>query len=500
MKIALVHPPEPIKSIASAVTQHPINLASLAAWLLRDGHDVRIWDYGVDPYDDEAFLARVAGYAPDLVGFSCMTPLIKNGGRMAARLKERFPGVHTVVGGPHVSAIPEPTLHEFPGFDLGVIGEGEATIAEVAAQLAAKGDVAGVAGTVHRCAPGGAIVVEAPRALIGDLDTLPYPARHLIDFKKYEAYSSSPGVHGKDLRITQMFTSRGCPVKCIFCASHVTHRNKVRFRSAAHVLGEVRECVEKYGIQHFTIDDDTFTYGKKRLLEVCEGLREIGIAWDCDSRVDSVSPEILRTMAASGCKKIAFGVESGSPRVLELIQKRITVERVEDAFRWANEAGLITSAFIMIGSHPDESPEDVEQTYRLIKRIRPDYVLVYVAVPYPGTALHAIMRERGLIATEDWNEYDIVRTVPKWRTTHFGPDALVANQKRMYRRIYFHPWFIWRKLASIHSLSDLAYFVEATKAFVRYIFLEKRKARAALSAARESAAPAAVPAVERERP
>ena len=475
MKTVLVHPPEPIASIASQVTQHPINLASLAAWLIRDGHEVAIWDYGVQPYDDRGFVERIRREAPDVIGFSCMTPLIKTGGRLAALVKQHFPDIVTVVGGPHVSAIPLDTMNEFPGFDVGVIGEGEETLSELMVALDRQGHAGGVLGTVHRATKSGEPIVEDQRALIGDLDRLPIPARHLLDFPAYIPFSSTPGVHSKNLKLTQLFTSRGCPVKCIFCASHVTHRNKVRFRSAEHVLAEVRDCVERYGIQHFTIDDDTFTYGRKRLFEVCDGLRELGVSWDCDSRVDSVNPEILDYMKKAGCKKIAFGVESGSPAIQVLIKKRITNEKIERAFRWASDVKMITSAFVMICSHPDEDVADLEQTYKLMARIKPDYVLVYVAIPYPGTELRQIMLDREYIFSEDWDEYEIVRTQPKWRTKHFEPDQLVALQKRMYRRIYFHPWFIWKKLAAIRSADDLAYFWEATKAFVSYIFLQRGK-------------------------
>lgn len=473
MKIALIHPPEPITSIASEIVQHPINLASLAAWLLREGHDVQIWDYGVDPYTDNALYERIKKYSPGLIGFSCMTPLVKTGGRMAAMVKEKYPDIYTVVGGPHVSAIPLKTLEEFPGFDIGVVGEGEITLLELVESLEKNSHIIGVEGTAHRFGKGGELVLEPLRSLIGDLDRMPNPARHLFDFKTYETYSSTPGVTGKNIRVTQLFTSRGCPVKCIFCASSVTHRNKVRFRSAEHVIAEVKECVDKYGVQHFTIDDDTFTFGKKRLYEICDGLREFGVSWDCDSRVDSINPEILDYMAKSGCKKIAFGVESGSPRILELVKKRITLEKIEQAFSWAHKADMITSAFLMICSHPDETLEELDLSYKLMLRIKPDYVLVYVAVPYPGTELFEIMQERGYIFTEDWDQFDIVRTEPKWRTKNFTSEELVSQQKRMYRRIYFNPWFIWRKLISINSIDDLRYFFEAAKAFVNFVFLKR---------------------------
>jgi radical SAM superfamily enzyme YgiQ (UPF0313 family) len=227
-------------------------------------------------------------------------------------------------------------------------------------------------------------------------------------------------------------------------------------------------------VDHFTIDDDTFTYGRERLTEICRGLREIGVSWDCDSRVNNVDEELLRLMAASGCVKIAFGVESGSPRMLELVRKRITIEQIENAFRASRRAGILTSAFIMIGSHPSETPEEFEQTFRLMLRIKPDFVMVYVAVPYPGTDLHRAMAEEGLIESEDWDEYDIVRGEPVWHTHHFSSADLIRLQRGMYRRIYLRPGFVWRKLKLLRSMDDLRYFAGAFGKFIKYIFGKRR--------------------------
>jgi len=474
MKLALVRPPEPMLSIASEVCQHPINLAQLAAYVReRLGVEVEIWDYGVGRYRPEHLRAQLARFAPEAVGFTAMTPIVKSAARLAQVVKEANRDTVTVVGGPHLSAIPERTLAEFPAFDVGVIGEGEQALADIC-QAIQRGDGTprGLAGTVYR--ENGEIKLGPQREMLANLDALPFPARDLIDFSLYQG-SSSPGLSSKLRNITELFTSRGCPVHCFFCGSYVTHRGKVRFRSARHVLDEVRECVERYGVDHFTIDDDTFTYGRERLTEICRGLREIGVSWDCDSRVNNVDEDLLRLMAESGCVKIAFGVESGSPRMLELVRKRITIEQIENAFRASRRAGILTSAFIMIGSHPSETPEEFEQTFRLMLRIKPDFVMVYVAVPYPGTDLNRAMAEDGLIESEDWDEYDIVRGEPVWHTHHFSSADLIRLQRGMYRRIYLRPGFVWRKLKLLRSMDDLRYLAGAFGKFIKYIFGKRRE-------------------------
>ena len=471
MKFAIVHPPEPVPSIASEVTQHPINLAFLAAYIKPLGIETQIWDYGVEKYTDQKFISRLQSFSPDIIGFSCVTPLIKTGAAMAGLVKKTLPNTLNIVGGPHVSAIPEKTLEEFPSFDMGVVGEGEVTLYEIL-RLHQKGAAAeNIDGTVFR--KDGKIVLANLRCLIQDLDDLPLPARELIDFSKYLG-SSSPGLSTKTHNITELFTSRGCPVWCIFCGSHITHRGKVRFRSSDHVLNEVRQCIDRFDIDHFTIDDDTFTFGKKRLLEICNGLGELPVTWDCDSRVDSIDPDAVKQMAKSGCIKIAFGVESGSEKILKLIKKRITREQIENAFRWAKDAGIMTSGFLMIGSHPTETREDLDRTLRFMKQIKPDFLMVYCAVPFPGTELNRIMAENNLILSHDWDEYDIVRSRPVWKTFNFSPEELVIQQQRLYRSFYLRPGYVAKKLLDLRSWDDFKYLFDSGASFLRYIFSKSR--------------------------
>jgi len=474
MRLLLIQPPEPMKSIASEVCQHPINLAQLAAFVReRRGIEVQIRDYHVRPYSPDDLRETLRRLQPEIVGLTAMTPQVKTAAKLAGLIKETAPDILTVLGGPHLSAIPERAMAEFPDFDLGVVGEGELTLNEIceAVQRGVRFP-RGLPGTVYRA--DGEIRRGAERPLIANLDDLPYPARDLLDFTLYRG-SSSPGLSSKLRNITELFTSRGCPVHCFFCGSHITHRNKVRFRSAAHVLDEVRECVARYGVDHFTIDDDTFTFGRERLHEICRGLGRAGVSWDCDSRVSNVDEALLRMMAANGCKKIAFGVESGSPRVLAAVRKRITVEQIETAFRAARLAKILSSAFIMIGSHHSETYAEVEQTFRLMLRLKPDFVMVYIAVPYPGTDLYQEMKAEGLIDSEDWDEFDIVRGEPVWRTRCFGPADLIRLQRNMYRRVYLRPGFILRKVTMVRSADDLRYFVDAFGKFIKYIFGKRRE-------------------------
>ena len=453
------------------MVQHPINLLSLAAAVREAGHQPVVWDFEVEPFSEKIVKQRAAALQPGLVGLTGLTANIKIGARILGWIKEAAPGAFTVVGGPHGSALPERTLAEFPSIDAVVVGEGELTWVELAGRLERGESLAGTAGLCRR--EGETIVLEAPRERIRDLDTLPLPARDLIDMSRYKG-ASSPGLDAVLHRSTEIFSSRGCPEDCIFCAAKVTFGRAIHFRSAAHVLAEVDECMTRYGFRHFTMEDDTFTYRPTRLTELCRGLRERGVTWDCDTRVNVVTPEMLQMMKDSGCQKVAFGVESGSPRILTAIRKDIDVDQVRRAFRAAREIGLITTAFFIIGGHPSETAEDLEASVRLMHEIDPDLMAASIAVPFPGTELEKIMSERGLIQSQQWEKYTHVHSVPCWRTEHFSPDELVRLQVSIFRRFFFRPHFVVKTFKKALSWQGLRYYSRSTWQIIRYLFIEGR--------------------------
>ena len=471
MIVLHIRPPKIMGALERSMVQHPINLLSLAAAVRAAGHEPHVWDFEVEPFSEKIVRERATALRPGLVGVTGMTANIRVGAQVLGWIKEAAPGAFAVVGGPHGSALPEQTLREFPTIDAVVVGEGEPTWVELAGRLSRGEPLAGLAGLVWR--DGDRIVLEPRREMIRDLDSLPLPARDLIDLSRYTG-ASSPGLDATLHRSTEIFSSRGCPENCIFCAAKVTFGRAIRFRSAAHVLAEVDECVAKYGYRHFTMEDDTFTYRPTRLAELCRGLQERGVTWDCDTRVNIVTPEMLQMMKDSGCQKVAFGVESGSPRILTAIRKDINLDQVRKAFRAAHEVGLITTAFFIIGGHPSETAEDLEQSVRLMREIDPDLMAASIAVPFPGTELEKIMREKGLIESQQWEKYTHIHSVPCWRTEHFGPEELVKLQNRIFRRFFFRPHFVRKTMKKALSWQGLRYYSRSTWQIVRYLFIEGR--------------------------
>src|SRR3989344_3609325 len=321
MKIALIIPPSSLSKLEDVSTHYPMNLGLIAACLIEKNIEVQMWDYNVEAFTENSFFKRVKEYSPDLIGFSCMTLNIKIGNHLAMLAKKASKDIFAVVAGAHSTALPVQTLEEFPFYDVVILGDGEETIIDICNRLKEKTSLSGVLGICHKL--NGKIIIEKPRLLIDDLDKLPFPKRDLGKKELYVRSHVSRGVSRKFLNVMEILISRGCPYECIFCATHLTYKRRVRFRSLDNVFGEIKIGIEKYGINHVEILDDTFTLHKGMVKEFCKRIKKLGISWSCETRVDQVDQEMLNDMADSGVHKISFCVESGSQRIMNLIKKQI---------------------------------------------------------------------------------------------------------------------------------------------------------------------------------
>jgi len=400
MRIALVKPPV---TYADWYKRPVLGLTYIAACIEQKGFGCRIFDAYFHSWSGEELLERVLEYEPDVVGFTAMTHEIKQAGSLAASLKKRSKVV-TVVGGCHVTALPERTLEEFPGFDYGVSGEGERTFLELLQYLGADRatEPVGVPGLVFRS---NGVRANGPRAPMtsAELNALPIPAFH-------DYYSDDP--HALATREAEyvLVSGRGCPFGCSFCMRVLGQ--KVRRRSADSVCREMESAIAEYGAHTFDFEDDVMLIDNEDTRELLHRMIDIGIPgrarWSGMIHAAFVKPELVELAKRAGCYRMWMGVESGDDEILRKIHKNITVEQVRKAVRVVKQAGIQLGTFFILG-HPGETGETVRKTIDLMVELNADAVAVGLMVPYPGTEIYE-MASRGecgyRLLTDDWSEYD----------------------------------------------------------------------------------------------
>lgn len=464
-KIILINPPRQGKRPYFLSLQMPLNIAYIAAYLRERGFEVEIWDFEVEEFCRDIFIERLKVKKPKIAGFTCFTPTVLSAHYLAGLVKKTNSEVITVLGGVHASAVPYRTMEEFENFDYLVIGEGEETFFEFCRDIRDNKHTSNIKGLLSR-----ENNYFEPRPLIEDIDKIPPPARDLLKFELYKG-AAHKGFSRSCLNIIEIFTARGCPYECIFCASCVTLGRKVRFRSIDNICREISDCIEKYNTKHVTFLDDTFTLDAKRVRQLCAYLKKNKLTWNCTgTRVNTVDKELLSEMAESGCIGLAFGVESGSQEILDLIKKKIDLPQVKNAFKWAREAGIRSiEADFMIGAHPDETENDLNLTRKLIKDLSPDILSVAYIVPYPGTEANEIMKARGFLPkAENWNDFVLFgQGFPSWRTENYSSQDLFKLQRKILREYYFTPAYIMGRLKKIKTLREFFYWGRAACEFLK---------------------------------
>ena len=421
-----------------------LGLAYVAAYLEQHGYEAAIIDCTAERIPVARVTERLAEFRlnpPRFVGLTATTPLIDNALAIAAVSRQVFPDAKIVLGGVHPTVEPDSTLGS-DCVDYVVRDEGELTALELVSGRA----IDEIDGLSFRS--DGRTLHNPDRALISDLDAMPPPAYHLLPMTRYFPALGSY----RQLPAMSVFATRGCPGRCTFC--HRTFRGKVRHRSAASVVKEIRMLKNDYGIREIAFYDDTFTLSGRMVRELCDMLirDRLGVTWSCFTRADRVDEELLRRMKDAGCHLLLIGVESADETILKNLKKNVSLEQARDVVRTARSVGIETRASFLLGS-PGETEETIRKTIDFAITLDPDQVQFNITTAYPGTELYEWAKNNGYLCCNDWSRYNMSDI--NMRLPSVDHETLRNYYRESHRRFYFRARVICRRLARIRSATQL---------------------------------------------
>ncbi|HYA77191.1 MAG TPA: radical SAM protein [Verrucomicrobiae bacterium] len=434
--VTLVNPAPPVGERWHTREMHMpfalIGLGYLAAVLEKNQYQVDVIDCQVLKLSLEDFRSEISKRQPNIVGVTSSTLSYKTALKLIKIAKEACPNCITIAGGPHVTFWDDKALQECPELDIVVRGEGENTLLELVQRIEAGKSYDDVIGTT--CRKDGKIVKNPDRPYIQDLDSLPFPARHLWPIARIRKYED----------IFYMMSSRGCVYWCEFCSTVRMHGRKFRMRSPKNVVDELEFINKTYGGAQVTFADDVFTLDKARTEEICKEIinRKLKIKWSCGTRVDMITKELLFKMKDAGCVAVWFGVESSSQQVLNDMRKGITTEQTIRVFSWLREAGMMPVPNVVLG-FPGETKESAWKTIKFVEKISPDNICCYdAATPFPGTPMYELAKKEGWLKITDFDKYDI--TTPIFETPWLSMKDLKEIREQAFRHFYLRPTYILR--------------------------------------------------------
>lgn len=430
--VIFVRPPNLQQSAAwkkQGVVRCPLSLAMLAAYVRENGpFACGLVDFDeLDPVSIDHMAKTILRDKPQYVCLTTLTPRFPTAVQIARQIKTYSPATVTIVGGPHVTGLPEHSL--FDGFDYGIAGEGEQALLELLTALENDKPVENIQNLIYRGENG--ITVNRQRAFIADLDSLPRPAWDLMNIEAYKDPTYFPDSH------VAIYTTRGCPHDCNFCASAVTWKRRVRYHSVENVIDQIRYIVNELGVHDIMFWDDTFAINQQRAIEICERICREGldIRYTAQFRADACTPELVDALLKSGCSFGHIGVESGNDEMLARIGKGETKEQFRQAVRVMREAGLPCIASYIIGL-PGDTHETIQETIDFAFELDVEQSKFMILTPLPGTRVYDMAVERKLAdpsslgQMEALNYYDSVSI----NLSEVSDEDLIRYQDIAYER------------------------------------------------------------------
>lgn len=454
MRILLINPPiNPKKFGRVHILMEPmpcIGLAYIAAVLEREGHYVQIIDNYVQKYSIKRLLKEIQKIAPDIVGIAVLTPAVNFSLELANKIKQYNENIILIAGNVHPTQFPEEFLKP-QYFDVVVKGEGEDTIVELVSAVVQKRSLNTVKGISYL--EDGKVFHNEMRPVIKNLASLPFPAWHLFPYKKYGLFPFA------DIKrpVLTVLATRGCPFNCKYCSLGYMDKT-YRKRTPENIVDEIEYLIEKYGVKQIGFVDPVFPLQENYAIEVCDELINRGInkkiVWTTETRIDILNENLIKNLKAAGCRRIIFGLESGSEETLRKIGKEVDFAKVKKVMKLLKKYNMESIGLFMIG-FPGETEELIKKTFRYARLIDVDFAKFAMTVPFPGSELYEILKKENKIRTNNWDNYTTFNSRPE--NVSYVPDGMTAKQlislqKKGTIDFYLRPKMIIRQLFQIRTV------------------------------------------------
>ncbi len=460
-RILLIYPPSPVLNREDRCQQPtrdlivipplpPTDLMYLAAVAEKEGLEAKIEDYS----QGGNFENDLKEFKPDYLVVNIATPTLEHDLDAVKKAKQICPDVITIAKGAAFLTLAERIMKDHASLDFGILGEAEETLKEIL-QGKQKTDILGIFYKEN-----GEVKFTGKRPFIEDLNSLPFPARHLVDNNIYRRPDNNK------VQAT-IKVSRGCPFHCFFCLATPVSGAKVRRRSPENIVAEIKECVEKYNIRNFLFWSDIFNLDKKWTMDLCQAIIDSGlkITWSANTRADTADLEMAQMMYKSGCRLVSIGVESGSQYMLEKMGKKITLDDVRRTVKVFKQAKIRIYNYFVIGL-PWETEETAEETIRFAIELDSDFISFYTATPLPGSRFYDYAEEHNLFDKD--TSFENAYYYPAVNTHHLTRERVFELHKSAIKRFYLRPLYILKMLSRIRSFEEVKnYFIAGMNVLLR---------------------------------